>query len=332
MSIFIERHTQRLIISALESGGGFGGLLSAVRMIQNGFNVDNILIVEPVRPPWRRFRRHLVLVLPTRDSISLRALVLTSRRRNRYPGLMCDTESYIYLPLLEEMGYMPTRKYASGSEIRKYAESIATKYGLHSRAQFQSVVRTAHWQQATKEWKIVIVEKAKGESEVEMALCADYVVFASGVLSNAKLPQVDGFDVFEGHSFHTARWDYTYTGGSPEQPDLAKLNDKRVAYIGTGATAIQSVPKLAKWSKELYIVSHSCGKPQKCYAELPKFQRTPSAVDGRDNRDTDPARWKSEVATGEGWQRARSRNFHAFTSNAPEKPAVNMVDDEWTRM
>ncbi|KAK1064881.1 hypothetical protein LTR74_008313 [Friedmanniomyces endolithicus] len=208
---------------------------------------------------------------------------------NRYPGLMCDTESYIYLPLLEEMGYMPTR-------------NIATKYGLHSRAQVQSVVRTAHWQESTKELKVVIVEKAKGEPEVAISIRTDYVVFASGVLANAKLPQVEGFDRFEGHSFHTARWDYAYTGGSPEEPDLAKLKDKRVAYIGTGATAIQSVPQLAKWSKELYI-----------------FQRTPSSVDRRDNRDTDPATWKSEVATGEGWQRERSRNFHAFTSNAPEK-------------
>ncbi|KAK1055906.1 hypothetical protein LTR74_015339 [Friedmanniomyces endolithicus] len=155
---------------------------------------------------------------------------------------MCDTESYIYLPLLEEKGQMPTRKYASGSEIREYAE----RYGLHARAQFQSVVRTAHWEESTKEWKVVIVEKAKGEPEVGISVRVDYVVFASGVLSNAKLPQVEGFDVFEGHSFHTARWDYAYTGGSPEQPDLAKLKDKRVAYIGTGATAIQSVTPIGK--------------------------------------------------------------------------------------
>ncbi|TKA62739.1 hypothetical protein B0A55_09042, partial [Friedmanniomyces simplex] len=255
-------------IKTIIVGGGFGGLLFAVRMIQKGFSVDDILIVEPAGGfggTWYW---------------------------NRYPGLMCDTESYIYLPLLEEMGYMPTRKYASGSEIRKYAESIATK-----------------------DWKTVIVEKGKGTPKVEVSVCADYVLFASGVLANAKLPQVEGFDTFKGHSFHTARWDYAYTGGSPEEPDLTKLKDKRVAYIGTGATAIQSVPHLAKWSKELYI-----------------FQRTPSAVDRRDNRDTDPAKWKSEVATGEGWQRERSRNFHAFIGNAPEKPAVDLVDDEWTKM
>ncbi|TKA68288.1 hypothetical protein B0A55_04289 [Friedmanniomyces simplex] len=172
-----------------------------------------------------------------------------------------------------------------------------------------------HWQEETRDWKTVIVEKGKGRPEVEVSVSADYVFFASGVLANAKLPQVEGFDTFKGHSFHTARWDYAYTGGSPEEPDLTKLKDKRVAYIGTGATAIQSVPHLAKWSKELYI-----------------FQRTPSAVDRRNNRDTDPAKWKSEVATGEGWQRERSRNFHAFISNAPEKPAVDLVDDEWTKM
>ncbi|KAK0778194.1 hypothetical protein LTR02_002107 [Friedmanniomyces endolithicus] len=186
-----DGHVKALVV---EDGGGFGGLLSAVRMIQNGFSVDDILIVEP------------------------------------------------------------------GGGFGGTWYCIASKYGLHARAQFQSVVRTAHWEESTKEWKVVIVEKAKGEPEVGISVRVDYVVFASGLLSNAKLPQVEGFDVFEAHSFHTARWDYAYTGGYPEQPDLAKLKDKRVAYIGTGATAIQSVPQLAKWSKELYIVSHPSGK------------------------------------------------------------------------
>ncbi|KAK3645413.1 hypothetical protein LTR56_009140 [Elasticomyces elasticus] len=276
-------------IKVLVVGAGFGGLLFAARLMQAGFKVEDILIVDPAGGfggTWYW---------------------------NRFPGLMCDTESYIYLPLLEETGYVPSRKYASGSEIRKYLESIATKYGLHPRAQFQSKVRTATWNERTSQWDVTIAEMPKGGKVSHLSITADYVFFASGVLANAKL--IEGVDAFDGPSFHTARWDYSITGGSPEDASLTNLKDKRVAYIGTGATAVQAVPHLAKWCKDLFV-----------------FQRTPSSIDQRDNRDTDLTKWKSDIATGEGWQRQRSRNFNAFAFNAPEKPSVDLVNDGWTRM
>lgn len=123
-----------------------------------------------------------------------------------------------------------------------------------------------------------------------------------------------GIESFKGKAFHTSRWDYDYTGGTPKQPDLKNLKDKKVAIIGTGATAVQCVPELAKYAKELYV-----------------FQRTPSSVDVRGNRDTDPEKWKSEIASKEGWQRERQLNFQAFLNNVEPKPEVNMVDDQWSK-
>ena len=115
--------------------------------------------------------------------------------------------------------------------------------------------------------------------------------------------------------FHTARWDYRYTGGSPEDPSLTALRGKKIAIIGTGATAVQAVPELAKYASQLYV-----------------FQRTPSSVDVRDNRDTDPDWFKNNVATKKGWQRERTLNFTAYLEDAETKPAPDLVNDGWSNM
>ena len=135
-----------------------------------------------------------------------------------------------------------------------------------------------------------------------------------GVLNNAKLPDLDGIGEYRGHMFHTARWDYTYTSGAPDSPALTGLQGKKVGLIGTGATAVQAVPEIARYADKLYV-----------------FQRTPSSVDVRDNFDTDPDWWKSNVATKKDWQRERNLNFLAFVNNAEPKPAVDMVNDYWTK-
>lgn len=176
-------------------GAGFGGLLFAVKLIQAGFTADGLLLVDPAGGfggTWWY---------------------------NRYPGLMCDTESYIYLPLLEEMGYMPKRKYSSGSEIREYSDSIATKYNLHARTMFQSSAgQNMIWDDDKKQWLVKISEKPKGGPEQDITVKADFVVIASGLLANVKLPDLPGLDSFEGEAFHTSRWNYSITGGSPEDP------------------------------------------------------------------------------------------------------------------
>ncbi len=218
---------------------------------------------------------------------------------NRYPGVMCDIESYSYLPMLEELDYIPTRRYAFGEEILGHLEAIAEKFDLESDALFHTGVTRAEWDEDAARWR---VRTDRGD-EVS---CRWYVL-AVGILNLMKMPAIPGMEEFAGRSFHTARWDYEYTGGGPHQP-LSKMSDKVVGFIGTGATGIQCVPWLADAAKHLYV-----------------FQRTPSAIGERGNRPTDPG-----FAQGlePGWQRARTDNFQAIMLGRPVD--VDQVDDGWT--
>ncbi|MEZ4384539.1 MAG: NAD(P)/FAD-dependent oxidoreductase [Nannocystaceae bacterium] len=222
---------------------------------------------------------------------------------NRYPGCMCDVESYCYLPLLEETGYMPTRKYAHASEIFAYCQLLGRRFDMYPKALFQTEVTGMVWDEAAARWTVTT---SRGDR-----LRARFVVIAGGVLHKAKLPGIPGIKDFAGHVFHTSRWDYAYTGGGPEAA-MDRLGDKKVAIIGTGATAVQAVPKLAAAAEHLYV-----------------FQRTPSAVGVRAQRETDPA-WFEAMAREPGWHEARCRNFIAVITG--KEPAVDMVDDGWTRM
>jgi len=223
---------------------------------------------------------------------------------NRYPGIQCDNESYCYLPLLEEMGFMPSKKFSDGWEIQKYARSIAEKFGFAERALFHTLISSLRWDEAIKRWR---VGTNRGDD-----IRARHVILACGVLNMPKLPNLVGIDQFKGEMFHTARWDYAYTGGSYGNPVLDKLADKRVAIVGTGATAIQAVPHLGKYARHLYVV-----------------QRTPSSVDERPNPPPDPE-WIKTLAPG--WQKERQVNFHhaAMEGFRPGEP--DLVCDIWTEM
>ena len=222
---------------------------------------------------------------------------------NRYPGCMCDVESYCYLPLLERTGYMPTKKYAHAQEIFEYAQLLGRTFDMYPHALFQTEVTGMVWNDATDRWDVTTT---RGDR-----LAARFVVICGGVLHKAKLPGIPGIEDFRGHGFHTSRWDYEYTGGGPEEP-MDRLADKTVAIIGTGATAVQAVPKLAAAAKHLYV-----------------FQRTPSTVSERNQRDTDPE-WFAEISSRPGWHDERMENFIACTTGG--NPAVDLVDDGWTEM
>ena len=183
---------------------------------------------------------------------------------NRYPGAMCDTASFIYMPLLEETGHMPSEKYAHAPEILEHCERIGQQYHLYDNALFHTQVRELVWDDAESLWHI---RTDRGDD-----FTAKYVGMGTGPLHVPKLPGVEGIEEFKGHSFHTSRWDYEYTGGDERGAPLDNLRDKRVALIGTGATAVQCIPALAESCKEFYVC-----------------QRTPSSVDVRDNKATDPA-------------------------------------------
>jgi cation diffusion facilitator CzcD-associated flavoprotein CzcO len=254
-------------------GGGFGGLLAGVRLRQLG--VESVRIVEKagdVGGTWYW---------------------------NRYPGVACDIESYVYLPLLEELAYVPKEKYSRGAEILEHCRAIARKYDLYRDACLQTEVTEIRWDEDSARW---IVATNRGD-----AMRARFVALSNGFLQKPKLPGIPGLDEFEGHAFHTSRWDYAYTGGDANG-GLVKLADKRVGIIGTGATAVQCIPHLAAGAQHLYV-----------------FQRTPSSVGVRANRPTDPA-WAKSLAPG--WQRQRIENFQILTAGGYQ--AEDLVADGWT--
>jgi cation diffusion facilitator CzcD-associated flavoprotein CzcO len=219
---------------------------------------------------------------------------------NRYPGAACDTESYCYLPLLEETKYIPERKYSFGPEILEHARRIARHYRLYDDALFQTAVTELKWDEQAKRW---IVRTDRGDQ-----FKAQYVMIANGPLNRPKLPNMAGINEFKGHSFHTSRWDYSYTGGD-SSGNLINLRDKRVGIIGTGATAIQCIPHLAEWANRVYVV-----------------QRTPASVDTRDDRLTDPG-WANSLQPG--WQLHRMANFNAILEGSDEQ---DLVKDGLTRL
>ena len=218
---------------------------------------------------------------------------------NRYPGVMCDVESYIYLPMLEEMGYIPKTRYAFGDEIRQHLDSIARKYDLVDDALLHTRVERTEWDERASRW---IIRTDRGDE-----IRARYVVMAPGILNLMKLPAIPGMELFAGTSFHSARWDYEYTGGSPDGR-LTNLADKVVGIMGTGASAIQCVPPLAESAKQLFV-----------------FQRTPSAVGVRGNRPTEED-FAEDLEPG--WQFARMENFQAVMLGLPVE--ADLTDDGWT--
>ncbi|MDG2026442.1 MAG: NAD(P)/FAD-dependent oxidoreductase [Acidimicrobiales bacterium] len=217
---------------------------------------------------------------------------------NRYPGCRCDVESYIYMPFLEETGYMPTEKYATAPEIFEHCQRIGTHFGLYEHALFQTEIETAAWSDDEHRW---LITTTRGDQ-----LRARFFVAAGGLLHKAKLPGIPGVGSYTGRTFHTARWDYAFTGGSPTEP-MTELADKRVGIVGTGATAVQLVPQLARDAAEVFV-----------------FQRTPATVAVRRNGPTDEQWFRSLQS---GWQTERMRNFTAAVSG--EQPSPCLVDDGW---
>ncbi|EKG09679.1 Flavin-containing monooxygenase-like protein [Macrophomina phaseolina MS6] len=270
-------------------GAGHGGLIFAASLVDAGFPPEDVRFVDSAGGfggTWYW---------------------------NRYPGLMCDIESSVYMPLLEETGYVPKNRYAYGPELREHAERIAKKWQLEDKALFRSVVKRLEWNEQEKEWTASITEyRGLTHGTSELRVRARFVILGGGVFGQPQVPKAPGFERFKPHYFHTARWDYKYTGGSPEDQRLENLKGKRVAIIGTGSTGIQVVPELAKWAKEVYV-----------------FQRTPASVDFRNQRSITPEAWNREVATGDGWQLKRMENFASHITNAANGQQ-DLVDDGWS--
>jgi cation diffusion facilitator CzcD-associated flavoprotein CzcO len=255
-------------------GGGFGGLATGARLKQAG--VTDVRIVEgggDVGGAWYW---------------------------NRYPGAMCDTAAMVYLPLLEETGHRPTMKYVMAPEIYGQARRIAETFDLYDGALLSTEVESVDGDEASSRW---LVRTDRGDE-----LRARFVAMGTGPLHRPKLPGIPGLDAFEGHAFHTSRWDYGYTGGDDEGAPMANLADKRVGIIGTGATAIQAIPYLGRDAGELFV-----------------FQRTPSSIDVRGNHDLDPALFDDLEP---GWQQRWMVNFATLQTGGFAEE--DLVKDGWT--
>jgi len=269
----IEREPLEDEVEVLIVGGGFGGMLAAARLREAG--IDDFRIIEKggdFGGTWYW---------------------------NRYPGASCDIEAYIYFPLLEETGFIPKQKYTNAAETLEYCHIICDKYKLYDSACLQTEVQATVWNEDEGRW---LVTTNRGDK-----IRARYVVHSNGPLNRPKLPAIKGINDYKGHTFHTSRWDYAYTGGDTSG-NLSNLKDKRVAVIGTGATAVQCVPHLGAAAETLFV-----------------FQRTPSSVDVRNNKATDPE-W---ISTQEpGWHNERRNNFETLLTGGRVKK--DLVADGWT--
>ena len=269
-----EREPIRQDVDVALVGGGFAGLVTAARLVEAG--IDDVHIIDKagdVGGVWYW---------------------------NRYPGAMCDTAAMIYLPLLEETGYMPSKKYVEGPEIYEHARRIANHYGLYDGALLSTEITSMRWDEERSRW---IIDTDRGDQ-----LAARFVTLGTGPLQRPKLPGIPGIETFGGHSFHTSRWDYEYTGGDPSGSPMTGLADKRVGIIGTGATAVQCIPHLARSAGELFV-----------------FQRTPSSVDARNNHDIDPD-WYATLEPG--WQQRWLENFTILQTGGFADE--DLVKDGWT--
>ena len=254
-------------------GGGFGGMLAAARLKEAGIN--DFRIIEKggdFGGTWYW---------------------------NRYPGASCDIESYIYFPLLEETGFIPKQKYTNAPETLEYCHILSKKFNLYEKSCFQTEVTSTEWDEEIQRWIVHTDKKDR--------MKAKYVVHSNGPLNRPKLPAITGINDFKGHTFHTSRWDYQYTGGD-SSGNLSGLKNKKVAIIGTGATAVQCVPHLGEAAEKLYV-----------------FQRTPSSIDIRNNKTTD-AEWLSNQKPG--WHNERRNNFESLLTGTPIKE--DLVSDGWT--
>ena len=269
-----KRAPKRVETDVVIVGGGFGGMLAAARLSKEG--VDDFLITErggDFGGTWYG---------------------------NRYPGAQCDVESYVYLPLIEEVGTVPSERYAHQPEIFAHCQAFGRTFDLYRRALMHTRVTDARWDEATSRW---IIDTDRGDE-----LRARFVILASGHYREPKLPGIPGMETFKGHSFHTSRWDYAYSGGAPGEP-MVNLRDKVVAIVGTGATGIQCIPEVAKDAKHLYVI-----------------QRTPSSVGVRDNGPTDIDWFKSQKP---GWQAERMVNFVEGYRGLAEE---DLIQDGWSQM
>ena len=157
---------------------------------------------------------------------------------NRYPGARCDVESmqyaYSFSPELEQE-WVWSEKYATQPEILRYARHVAERFDLRRDIEFDTTVDSAVFDESNHQWRI---ETSEGRT-----ISANFCVMATGCLSTTNTPHFEGLDSFEGTIYHTGNWPH----------ETVDFSGEKVGVIGTGSSAIQAIPLIAKQAKHLYV-------------------------------------------------------------------------------
>ena len=213
---------------------------------------------------------------------------------NRYPGARCDVESMSYSYQFDEalqQEWEWTERYAVQPDILRYANHVADRFALWPDMQFDTRVAAAHWSDDAGLWRV----RLESEGGAPEWVTARFCIMATGCLSTANLPDIPGRDSFRGATYHTGRWPH-------ETVDFTGL---RVAVIGTGSSAIQSIPAIAQQAAQLTV-----------------FQRTANYSVPAQNRPLDPAEVAAVKADYRALREEAKTRFGCFLVDLPRPSAL----------
>ena len=255
-------------VDAVVVGAGFAGLYAHHRLRQLGLTVQGYEAAADVGGTWWW---------------------------NRYPGARCDVESmdycYSFSPELEQ-DWTWSERYATQPEILRYVNHVADRFDLRRDIRFETRVTGATWDETAQRWHIVT---DRGDS-----VSAQFCVMATGCLSAAKQPEIDGIDAFRGPTFHTGRWPH-------EGVDFTGL---RVGIIGTGSSGIQSIPVIAQQAAHVTV-----------------FQRTPNFTMPAKNAPLDPESVHARKARYREHRQAMRESRAGVVVPMPEDSALSVDAD-----
>jgi cyclohexanone monooxygenase len=215
---------------------------------------------------------------------------------NRYPGARCDVESMEYSYSFDDalqQEWEWSERYAPQPEILRYAQHVADRFELRSDIQFDTRVLSASFDDLSSQWTVCTDDGGESVSQ--------FLIMATGCLSSANTPEIEGLESFEGETYHTGRWPH----------DGVDFTAKRVGVIGTGSSAIQAIPLIAEEAGHLTV-----------------FQRTATYAVPAHNRALDPDEQRAIKADYAGLRERNRQSMVAFGSRTPGNEAFAMATDD----
>jgi cation diffusion facilitator CzcD-associated flavoprotein CzcO len=215
---------------------------------------------------------------------------------NRYPGARCDVESlsysYSFSPELEQE-WNWTERYPTQPEILRYVNHVADRFDLRKDITFNTRVVSAVYDESTQRWRV--------DTDTGEIVDAQFLIMATGCLSRSKLPEIPGLDRFQGPTYHTGHWPH-------EGVDLTGM---RVGIIGTGSSAVQSIPVIAEQTADLTV-----------------FQRTPAYSIAALNRPLEQSEIDSMKSDYRAWREAQRTSGFGVPVELPTQSALEVSEEE----